>query len=208
MVAMAASFKRVYASTVVFSAPGPQQATVNLRLHQRLLDTHRQVRFSLLRSHCSFLLGPGVHKGLFVPSKSLFPQSCGSSAVKSHWPSKSNSLGVLSSFVGSQLGKSVWDLELLQQYENFFRIIVPQFVGCLLGCSVVGFTYYTSQVSTEKDAQLESCKLSFIWGKMRTAAQEAASQIASTVGEGQYIRFWWGGGGSIPLSTHFTKGFY
>ena len=207
MVAMAGSFKRVYASTVVFSAPGPEQATVNLCLHQRLLDTHRQGRFSLLRSHCSFLLGPGVHKGLFVPSKSLFPQSCGSSAVKSHWPSKSNSLGVLSSFVGSQLGKSVWDLELLQQYENFFGIIVPQFVGCLLGCSVVGFTYYTSQVSTEKDAQLESCKLSFIWGKMRTAAQEAASQIASTVGEGQYIRFWWGRGCSIPLSTHFIKGF-
>ena len=29
--------------------------------------------------HCSFLLGPGVHKVLFVPSKSLFPQSCVSS---------------------------------------------------------------------------------------------------------------------------------
>ena len=30
-------------------------------------------------SHCSFLLGPGEHKVLFVPSKSLFPQSYGSS---------------------------------------------------------------------------------------------------------------------------------
>ena len=29
--------------------------------------------------HCSFLLGPGVHKILFVPSKNLFPQSCVSS---------------------------------------------------------------------------------------------------------------------------------
>ena len=29
--------------------------------------------------HCSFLLGPGAHKVLFVPSKSLFPQSCVSS---------------------------------------------------------------------------------------------------------------------------------
>ena len=27
--------------------------------------------------HCSFLLGPGAHKVLFVPSKSLFLQSCG-----------------------------------------------------------------------------------------------------------------------------------
>ena len=34
---------------------------------------------SLLWGHCSFLLGPGVHKVLFVPSKSLFPQSCVSS---------------------------------------------------------------------------------------------------------------------------------
>ena len=29
--------------------------------------------------HCSFLLGPGVHKVLLVSSKSLFPQSCASS---------------------------------------------------------------------------------------------------------------------------------
>ena len=34
---------------------------------------------SLLWGHCSFLLGPGVHKFLFVPSKSLFPQFCVSS---------------------------------------------------------------------------------------------------------------------------------
>ena len=45
---------------------------------------HRQVWVTLLWGHCSFLLGPGVHKVLFVPSKSLFPQSCvnsGSSMV-------------------------------------------------------------------------------------------------------------------------------
>ena len=34
---------------------------------------------SFLWGHCSFLLGPGAHKVLFVPSKSLFPQSCISS---------------------------------------------------------------------------------------------------------------------------------
>ena len=50
--------------------------------------------------------------------------------------------------------------------------------------------------STKKDAQLESCELSFIWGKMRTAAPEAACQRAlrdcslAAVGEGQYITFW------------------
>ena len=49
------------------------QATVDQHLCQRLLDTHRQVWVSLLWDHCSFLLGPGVHKVLFVPSKSVFP---------------------------------------------------------------------------------------------------------------------------------------
>ena len=56
-----------------------QQATADPRLRQRLLDTHRQVWVSLLWGHCSFLLGPSAHKVLFVPSKSLFPQSCVSS---------------------------------------------------------------------------------------------------------------------------------
>ena len=60
-------------------APTPQQATTDPRLHQRLLDTHRQVWVSLLWGHCSFLLGLGVHKVLFVPSMSLLPQSCVSS---------------------------------------------------------------------------------------------------------------------------------
>ena len=36
---------------------------------------HRQGWVSLLYVHYSFLLGPGVHKVLFVPSKGLFPQS-------------------------------------------------------------------------------------------------------------------------------------
>ena len=51
-------------------------------------------------------------------------------------------------------------------------------------------------MSTKKAVLLESCELSFIWGKMRTAVWETASQIAlrdyskASVGEGQYIRFW------------------
>ena len=59
--------------------PTMQQAITNTRFHQRLLDTHRQVWVSLLWGHFSFLLGPVVHKVLFVPSKSLFPKSCVSS---------------------------------------------------------------------------------------------------------------------------------
>ena len=56
-----------------------QQATADPCLCRRLLDTHRQVWISLSWGHCSFLLSPGVHKVLFVPSKSLFLQSCVSS---------------------------------------------------------------------------------------------------------------------------------
>ena len=37
-----------------------------------------------------------------------------------------------------QVGKLLWSLELLQQYENFFGIIVLQFVSHLLSCSMVG----------------------------------------------------------------------
>ena len=55
---------------------------------------------------------------------------------------------------------------------------------------------YVCVLTKKKDVQLESCKLSFIWGKMRTAAWEAASQITlrdcskAAVGERQYISFW------------------
>ena len=76
---MVTSFKRSCASTAALSAPNP--ATGH---HQPmpLLETSGHSRaslVSLLWGHCSFLLGPGVHKVLFVPSKSLFPQSCVSS---------------------------------------------------------------------------------------------------------------------------------
>ena len=72
-------FKRFHAGTAARSASNLQQATADPNLCQRLLDTHRQVWVSLLWGHCSFLMGPGVYKVLFVPSQCLFPQSCVSS---------------------------------------------------------------------------------------------------------------------------------
>ena len=68
-----------------FQAPTLQQATADPCLHQGLLDTHGQVWVNLFQGHCTFLLGPGAYKVLFVPSKSLFPLSCvssGSSVVE------------------------------------------------------------------------------------------------------------------------------
>ena len=79
MKTMGASFKVPMYALLHSVPPTLQQATDNPLLFQRLLDTHGQVWVSLLWGHCSFLLGPGVHRFLFVPSKSLFSQSCVSS---------------------------------------------------------------------------------------------------------------------------------
>ena len=73
------SFKRSSAHTATLSAPDPAAG------HHRPMPPpetpgHSQASLvSLLGGHCSFLLGPGAHKFLFVPSKSSFPQSCVSS---------------------------------------------------------------------------------------------------------------------------------
>ena len=69
---MVTSLKSSHACTATLSAPTLQQATTEPHLRRRLLDTHGQVWVSLLWGHCSILLGPGAHKVLFVPSKSLF----------------------------------------------------------------------------------------------------------------------------------------
>ena len=45
-----------------------------------------------------------------------------------------------------RLGNRLWALELSQQCKNFFAIIVPWFVGCLLGGSMVGLILCASQV--------------------------------------------------------------
>ena len=74
------SFKgTMYVCTVALSAPDPA-AGQHRPMH--LLETPGHSRASLgesLMGPCSFFLGPGASKVLFVPSKSLFPQSCVSS---------------------------------------------------------------------------------------------------------------------------------
>ena len=65
--------------TLLHLVPQTLQQATDLCLCLRLLDTHGQVWVCLLWGHCSFLLDPGAYNLLFVPSKSLFPQSCVSS---------------------------------------------------------------------------------------------------------------------------------
>ena len=76
---MVSSFKRSMPLFLHSVPPTLQQATADPRLCWRLLDTHGQVWVSPLWGPWSFLLGPGAHQVLFVPSKSLFLQSCMSS---------------------------------------------------------------------------------------------------------------------------------
>ena len=104
---MATSFRRACAGTAVFSAPDPSAGRCRPTPLPRLLDTHRQVWLSLLWGHCSSLLAPCMHKVLFVPSKSLFPQSCGSSVIKSHCPQSQILWGFSVSLPDPQVGKSL-----------------------------------------------------------------------------------------------------
>ena len=101
---MATSFQRSQAGTAVLSAPDP--AAVHCQ-PTPLPGSPGHSWASLCQSlvgvggPCSFLLGPGVHQVLVLPSKSLFPQSCVSSVIKYHWPPQSDSLGFLSSLARS-----------------------------------------------------------------------------------------------------------
>ena len=69
MAVMATSFKGLLPGLLCSVPLTPRQASINPCPRRRLLDTHRQVWFSLWWGHCSFLLGPGTQEVLFVPSK-------------------------------------------------------------------------------------------------------------------------------------------
>ena len=67
--------QKVLCTHCALSALTLQQATTNPHLCKRFLDTHRQVCVNLLWGHCSFLLGPGMHKVFFVPPRICFPST-------------------------------------------------------------------------------------------------------------------------------------
>ena len=71
---MVTPFKSSQSCTATLSASDP---AAGHRQPTPLSETlgHSQAGLGLW-GHCTFLLGPGAHKILFVPSKSLFPQSC------------------------------------------------------------------------------------------------------------------------------------
>ena len=148
---MVTSFKRTYASKLhllglVWSVPLTlQQATVDSHLLQRLLDSHRQVLISVTWGHCFFLLCFGLYKVLLMPFKSVSPVLWKiydpiPLSFKVQFPGGSQSLCQI-----SRMGSLLWALELLHQCENFFGIIVLQFVGRLLSGSMVGLMVTSSK---------------------------------------------------------------
>ena len=105
-----ANSKRVY-SKGDLPVPLPLWwAHANPHLPRRPSHTSRYFRFSILWSHCSSPLGLGMYKILFVTSKDwslCFLQSFGRPVIKSHWPSRPDSLGIPSPCVISS-GWEAW----------------------------------------------------------------------------------------------------
>ena len=139
---MATSSKRVYViccktQVCCKQSPCPHGRPLLTQATARFLETHRPVWLSVLWGHCSFLLSPGVHKVLFVSSKSVFPvlwKFCNQIplASKVKFPGGSQFLCWI-----LRLGNLLWTLELLQQCQDIFCIIVLQFVGHLLSGPIV-----------------------------------------------------------------------
>ena len=102
MTIMETSFKRTYACTVVVSAPDPMAGCSRPTPLPKAPEHSQASPAQFLVG--SLLLSPEswyAQDFVYALQESLFPQSFGSSVIKSHWPSKSNSLGVLSPFAGS-----------------------------------------------------------------------------------------------------------
>ena len=124
----------------------PQQFTVNPCLRRRLPDTLGKSAQSLVGS---LLLSPGSwcsQRFVCALQESVSPvlwKLCNQVplAFKVKFPGVSQSLCQI-----TRLANLFWALEIFQQCENFFGITVLQFVGCLLGGSMVGLTHHTSQV--------------------------------------------------------------
>ena len=97
-------------------------------------------------------------------------------------------------------------------FVQIYLIVSPQWNMTDSVCLELSHRLALICMLTKKDAQCESCELSFIWGKMKTAAQETAPQIAlrdgsrEIVAQGQYIWLCWRGI-SVQSSTYLTEGF-
>ena len=107
-------------------------------------------------------------------------------------------------------------LENLEFIKDVYTIILPKIickilVWCplhfdILSCAV---SYITIMCVTEKNAQCESCELSFIWDNMSTIAPETASQTSLRncleKVEGRSVSMWFGQRGIHALQHTFGR---
>ena len=119
----------------------PKQSTVDPSMHRRLPNTHRQVGLSLLRDHGPSLPGPGMHMVLSAPSRSLsFPSPLGVLDSNPTALQSQISWGFSGPLPDPQVGKPVAGPRTSATVWKRFGITVLQFVGHLVGGSIVGPT--------------------------------------------------------------------
>ena len=157
---MATSFEKSCAHTATLHSVFPtlHQGSANPRLRWRLLDTHRQVWLSLLWDHCSFLLGSGAYKILFVPSKSLFPQSCVSSVIKSQ------------SILQIYLSVPLFFIFIFHNFGSSLLITLNSFqVDCLFPCHLFGLVgFYCVPSSAACFSVFLVCVVCCVWSLLST----------------------------------------
>ena len=107
---------------VVFSSMTPQQVHASAGHPGTLIGKSGSVSHGVTAPF-SWIL---VHTSFFCTLQESGPRSCGSSVIKSHWPSKSSSLGIFSPFAGSQVEKSALGLRPFAASVNFFGITLLQ----------------------------------------------------------------------------------
>ena len=109
--------------TPVACAPFLWRAPTDPLLHGGPSSTSRRLWFSLLWGRCSFPLGLIA----LQDGNLCFPQSCGSPVIKSHWPSRPDSMRI----PGPSVVSPGWETRLGAQnlQDSFFGLTVLQHVG-------------------------------------------------------------------------------
>ena len=107
------------------------------------------------------------------------------------WPLMFTGSGASLRFPRYEIHFLIFCLEQGSWKERWWICLSQLMRKCRIYLVTLCFEKWT--LSAKTDAQFERCELNFILGKMRTAAQETASQRTmrncskETVGEGQYV---------------------
>ena len=143
---MVTSFKRTYAPTVVFSVPDP---TAVHCWPMPLSEIPRHLQASMVQSLVGTLLfspGSWCAQGFVCALQESVSPVLWKFCNQTPLASKVKLSGVSQSLCQiPRWGNLLWVLEVSLQCENFFGITVLQFVGCLLGDSVVGLMATSSK---------------------------------------------------------------